>query len=506
MALLVWGATLLLLSSSLAVFEPGCSFMNNQCVYNVKLGHEGQCDTQRTATSTGGGADTCCNAVQGTMNNLQGVVDDLVKQMHGVQQKLGMNQSASVLLNKTTNERDQLLQELTTKAAELNTSQANLAHLVQQSASAIQKYKEEIANLTRDLNNCRGVLGLQTSHVSQPTASADYTMSLCTFENGTCGYIDLNSANLWKIGHGREYRYIGPQEDHTTGAPKGTYMYIDPKSGDYGYTWRNRTFYLASPDFRPGPAYCVRFWYNIEGSDARSLLVYAKVGSGLGYPIWRSYGNQGQSWHLAEINVDPEFTRQSFKVVLAAVTDAYKIRTGNPPYYQEVNTGDSIAIDDVYVYNTTCTHIPRCPAGAITRKGSNSSSCYTFHTTPTPWYKGADACRQEGATSHLVTITSKEEQEFLVGTIKQSAVFSAAGGYGWYTGGNDERSEGHFDWTDTGLPYQSVYSDWHQGQPNNVANDQNCLLLQYANVNYEWGDVDCDEAHPYICEVELPVV
>ena len=24
-------------------FDPGCSFFNGQCVYNVKLGHEGQC-------------------------------------------------------------------------------------------------------------------------------------------------------------------------------------------------------------------------------------------------------------------------------------------------------------------------------------------------------------------------------------------------------------------------------------------------------------------------------
>ncbi|XP_046551430.1 MAM and LDL-receptor class A domain-containing protein 1-like [Haliotis rubra] len=483
MALLVWGVTLLLLSSSLAVFEPGCSFMNNQCVYNVKLGHEGQCDTQRTATTTGGGSDNCCNAVQGNMNNLQGVVDDLVKQMHGVQQKLGMNQSASVLLNKTTNERDQLLQELTAKAAALNTSQANLAQLVQQSANAIQK----------TLNNCKGVLGLRTSNVSQSTASDDYTVSLCTFENTNCGYTDLSSVNKWKIGHGIENRYIGPQEDHTTGAPKGTYMYIDPTSGDYDYHRTNRTFYLASPDFQPAPAYCVRFWYNLDGADARSLLVYAKVGSGLGYPIWRSYGNHGQTWHLAEINVDSEFTSQPFKVVLAAVTDAYKVRLGFAPYYRDENEKDIAAIDDVYVYNTTCTNIPSCPPGAITRKGNL-----------VPERRGLPP--RVATTSHLVTITSKEEQDFLVSTIKQSAVLNAAGGYGWYTGGNDERSEGMFDWTDTGLPYQSAYSDWHQGQPNNVANDQNCLLLQYANANYEWGDVDCDEAHPYICEVELPVV
>ncbi|XP_048240670.1 uncharacterized protein LOC124151352 [Haliotis rufescens] len=474
MARLVLATTTLLLSSSLAVFEPGCSFMNNQCVYNVKLGHEGKCDAHGTATTTGGGTNTCCNGVQGNMNNLQGVVDELVKQMHEFQQKLGISQSSSVPLNKTTNERDQLLQALENKEAELNTSQANLAHLVQQSANLIQNFKEEIANLTRDLNNCRGVLGLQTSNVSQSTG--------CPSDDGAVANIRL-LCNL-----------------------TGSYMYSDPTSGDYDYNKRNRTFYLASPDFRPAPAYCVRFWYNMYGADTKSLLVYAKVGSGLGYPIWRSYGNQGQTWHLGEINVDPEFTGHPFKVVFAAMTDAYMVRWSFHPFYHSRNTRENIAIDDVYVYNTTCKHIPTCQPGAVTRRGANSSSCYTFHTTPKPWYKSAEACRQEGATSHLVAITSKEEQDFLVSTIKLSAVLNAAGSNGWYTTGNDERSEGHFDWTDTGTPYQSAYSDWHQGQPNNVANDQDCLLLQYANANYEWGDVGCDEAHPYICEVDLPVV
>ena len=30
-------------------FDPGCSFFNGQCVYNVKLGHEGQCDHSKRA-------------------------------------------------------------------------------------------------------------------------------------------------------------------------------------------------------------------------------------------------------------------------------------------------------------------------------------------------------------------------------------------------------------------------------------------------------------------------
>lgn len=39
-------------------FDPGCSFSNGQCVYNVKLGHETQCDTAgKRATADGTGTD-----------------------------------------------------------------------------------------------------------------------------------------------------------------------------------------------------------------------------------------------------------------------------------------------------------------------------------------------------------------------------------------------------------------------------------------------------------------
>ena len=37
----------------------------------------------------------------------------------------------------------------------------------------------------------------------------------------------------------------------------------------------------------------------------------------------------------------------------------------------------------------------------------------------------------------------------------------------------------------------------------NVGSNQDCLLLQYADTDYEWGDVDCVDKHPYICEAHV---
>ena len=83
------------------------------------------------------------------------------------------------------------------------------------------------------------------------------------------------------------------------------------------------------------------------------------------------------------------------------------------------------------------------------------------------------------------------------------SALNTAGTYGWYTSGNDDRAEGHFVWTDTGYPRPLNYTNWHAGQPNNVGNVQDCLLMQYPNDNFEWGDVNCNDKHPFICETHI---
>jgi len=39
-------------------------------------------------------------------------------------------------------------------------------------------------------------------------------------------------------------------------------------------------------------------------------------------------------------------------------------------------------------------------------------------------------------------------------TFIPSAAYTTAGQRGWYTSGNDERTEGAFKWTDNGYPYR----------------------------------------------------
>ncbi|GFO45942.1 mannose-binding protein c [Plakobranchus ocellatus] len=97
-------------------------------------------------------------------------------------------------------------------------------------------------------------------------------------------------------------------------------------------------------------------------------------------------------------------------------------------------------------------------------------------------------------------------QSYLSSVITAESTLNAAGQYGFFTSGNDIRTEHQFVWTDTGKarPVANLYENWHIGQPNNVGGAQDCLLLQYSRDDYSWGDVPCTDSRPFICEVSIP--
>lgn len=82
---------------------------------------------------------------------------------------------------------------------------------------------------------------------------------------------------------------------------------------------------------------------------------------------------------------------------------------------------------------------------------------------------------------------------------------SNAADFGIWTGGNDVDTEHTFVWNGPTHPIAFNYTHWHPGQPNNIGGDQDCVLIQYKSSNYEWGDVNCNEKHSFICEMNYDV-
>lgn len=99
------------------------------------------------------------------------------------------------------------------------------------------------------------------------------------------------------------------------------------------------------------------------------------------------------------------------------------------------------------------------------------------------WYGARDAAASSthnGMYGHLATLTSPEEDQFLVDTFPR--IFPE---YVWL-GATDEEQEGNWLWI-TGEPWS--YTKWDVGEPNG-GTSENCL--DYSNDSIGWNDESCD--------------
>ncbi|XP_067827884.1 asialoglycoprotein receptor 1-like isoform X2 [Heptranchias perlo] len=113
-------------------------------------------------------------------------------------------------------------------------------------------------------------------------------------------------------------------------------------------------------------------------------------------------------------------------------------------------------------------------------------SCYFFSTERRNWTASAKYC--SGNKSHLVVITSQEEQDFVKG-----------GDDPHWIGLTDEEKEGTWQWVDGAGPL-SEPEFWRSHQPDNHKSahceGENCATTN----NWGWND-DCCAGHwKWICE------
>ena len=116
---------------------------------------------------------------------------------------------------------------------------------------------------------------------------------------------------------------------------------------------------------------------------------------------------------------------------------------------------------------------------------------YTLYTGPVTWYTAKNLCEAMGG--HLVTITSEEENQF---------VLSLRGDEGVWIGATDSQEEDRWIWV-TGESFG--YDKWASGEPNDTVND-NEDGEDYAHQVYSdglWNDTAGCSLYAFICEREL---
>ncbi|XP_046558299.1 echinoidin-like [Haliotis rubra] len=123
------------------------------------------------------------------------------------------------------------------------------------------------------------------------------------------------------------------------------------------------------------------------------------------------------------------------------------------------------------------------------------SSCYVLIKNPSTWAGADDICKDFDA--FLVEVDTKDENEFLKSFLKNKSLTVKA----VWLGGNDLLSEDHWMWVHSKEPV--TFTAWGPSQPDNAANEENCLELYIEN-SYKWNDNSCSVRQYFICEQPEP--
>ncbi|XP_004849958.1 C-type lectin domain family 4 member K [Heterocephalus glaber] len=113
---------------------------------------------------------------------------------------------------------------------------------------------------------------------------------------------------------------------------------------------------------------------------------------------------------------------------------------------------------------------------------------YYFSHISKTWYSAEQFCMSKD--SHLTSVTSRDEQEFL---------YKGAGGLPNWIGLTKAGSEGKWYWVDDTPFNKESVRFWLPGEPNNVGNSEHCASIKVSSLQ-SWNDDSCDNKLLFICK------
>ncbi|XP_035994021.1 zonadhesin isoform X2 [Fundulus heteroclitus] len=190
----------------------------------------------------------------------------------------------------------------------------------------------------------------------------------CDFEQDLCQWSQLLTDVFdWERQNGSTpTSNTGPLSDHTTGG--GHYLYIEANRASLGDTAR-----LVSAECSDAGPQCLMFWYHMYGSaDTMGIHVYL-LQDRHATVVWRRRNDQGNMWHLAQVDL---VVNGTFQII-------FEGRRGS-------DDKSDVALDDIKLHQGFCqdlgkpanmstTNAPQVPA--TTKPGSQPSPTAGQHPT-----------------------------------------------------------------------------------------------------------------------------
>ncbi|XP_074997070.1 C-type lectin BpLec-like [Calonectris borealis] len=132
-----------------------------------------------------------------------------------------------------------------------------------------------------------------------------------------------------------------------------------------------------------------------------------------------------------------------------------------------------------------------CPQNWYSYRGY----CYGYFTERRSWAQAENECKRYGPMGRLASIHSLGASRVLA-----SYVSSQRDGTNTWIGLQDEEHTRQWKWSDNSA---FDYKRWAAGQPNNLWDKEDCVVLDKLSGFEFWHDYPCDSTFPFLCQHQL---
>nr|XP_020647979.1 lectin-like isoform X1 [Pogona vitticeps]XP_020647980.1 lectin-like isoform X1 [Pogona vitticeps] len=127
-----------------------------------------------------------------------------------------------------------------------------------------------------------------------------------------------------------------------------------------------------------------------------------------------------------------------------------------------------------------------------------ADSCYKAVMEPKNWNDAEMACQSYGRNSHLASIHSAEENDFIFHLMGKP--LDHTNGKAYWIGAHDTFKEGSFVWTDgSGFDFQT----FPPNQPDGLAGEHYLGSWILQNGHVTWNDFALSWHFPFVCKYNL---